>query len=248
MIFDDFYEEVITTLGGTLVDVELVESDIKICLKKAIRTFKQKGHNNFRRQFLALPVEVDTQIYPLPDSPRIDTVVKIMRPDRETGFNSTDPLSIALYDQLFGNVLGGGHCGTCRQADFLTYELALQLQDMRSRYAAFETQFHHDKFNNTIEFYNNPRADATWIVECYTDLTEEEYMDVDWIIRWTVAEAKEMLGLAYRKFGSLPGPNGETSLDGNSLIQDAKTEKEALIEDILNFVDGDIDFMEIRFG
>jgi hypothetical protein len=43
MTFDEFYDEIIMTLGGTLVDVELTEEDVLICFKKATRKVYSTG-------------------------------------------------------------------------------------------------------------------------------------------------------------------------------------------------------------
>lgn len=80
------------------------------------------------------------------------------------------------------------------------------------------------------------------------ELGDDHYASIDWIVRWTIAEAKQILGQAYRKFQSVAGPTGEVSLNGDSLISEAQQEKEALLMDIENFVDGAIDYAPIVFG
>lgn len=240
----EFFEEVISTLGGNLVDVELCPSDLMNCFKKAKRTFIQKGHNSYRREFMVLDVDKNTTVYNLPDV--VDTVVKIVKPG--SGWQLEDAFSMVAYNELFSDILSGGGCCNRGGIDFLSYEFTLDRIERMRRIAAYEIQFHHDKFRKTLTFLKRPEVNTKWLVECYTNLTDDEYRQIDWILRWTVAEAKHMLGMAYRKFSSLPGPTGETSLSGSEYIQEAKEEKEQLLEDILNFVDGESDYMEIRFG
>ena len=58
-----------------------------------------------------------------------------------------------------------------------------------------------------------------------------------WIRKYTLALAKELLGAIREKFSSVPIPGSEVSLDGAALRSEAQTEKDALIEqlrDVLN--------------
>jgi hypothetical protein len=239
---EEMFQEVIATIGGTLVDVELEESDLLICFKKAKRTFQQKGHNSYRRQFVPVQIVKGTNTYPVADD--VDTIVKFITPGSGASFSSDDAFAILGYNSMFENVLFGGNGGF----DQATYELYLQKIESLRRVMVTESQFHFDKFAKTVTLLKSPKANSTWFMECYANLTDDEYSKVDWIIRWTIAEAKHMLGMAYAKFQSLPGPMGEMSLNGSEYIQQSNQEKEQLLEDILNFVDGESDFMEIRFG
>jgi len=50
-----------------------------------------------------------------------------------------------------------------------------------------------------------------------------------WIRKYTLALAKELLGEIRSKYGSVPSPSGEISLDGDTLRTEASGEKESLI-------------------
>ena len=53
-----------------------------------------------------------------------------------------------------------------------------------------------------------------------------------WIRKYTLALSKEVLGLIRSKYGSIPIPGAETSLDGETLRSEAATEKESLITEL----------------
>ena len=53
-----------------------------------------------------------------------------------------------------------------------------------------------------------------------------------WIKKYGLALCKELLGMIRSKYASLPIPNAETSLDGDTLRTEAATEKEALISQL----------------
>jgi len=50
-----------------------------------------------------------------------------------------------------------------------------------------------------------------------------------WVRKYGLALTKELLGMIRSKYGSIPVPNAETTLDGDTLRGEAATEKESLI-------------------
>lgn len=239
MKFDDFYEEVILSLGGGLVDVELEPEHVQLAFKKAKRTFKQKGNDSYRRDFIRLPVDDCSMTYQIPSD--VNTVVKIIKPNKWS-YATADPFAQRAFNDMFGDYHKGNH------SNYLTYELTLQMIETWKRYVDFDVQFHHNEFDSTISILHPASRKEVWLLEVYRDLSDEQYMDVLWIQSWAIAEAKIMLGTAYAKFPQLPGPDGSVSLDGSRLIQEGDREKEKLIEDIHSGVDGHSSAWEITLG
>lgn len=241
MNFQEFKEEVVDALGGSLVDVELSDKDIEKCFKKAKRTFNQKGHSGYRKRFIALNVQKGDRSFDLPASPKVETVVRIIKPPSSAAFSGDPDMNQMLYDQLSPSYGG--------RIDILTYELSLGLTETLAKYSGHEVDFNHDPFLDKITIFDTPKYTGTWYAESYVHLDDEEYFDIMWIISWATAEAKEMLGIAYRKLSSLPSPTGgDIQLSGSEMVQEAKREKEVLLEEILNFTDGANDYMGISFG
>ena len=58
-----------------------------------------------------------------------------------------------------------------------------------------------------------------------------------WIKKFTLALAKELLGIIRSKYASMPLPNGEVSLDGEGLKAEGREEKTALIEELKEFLE-----------
>jgi hypothetical protein len=58
-----------------------------------------------------------------------------------------------------------------------------------------------------------------------------------WIRRYALALAKEMLGWVRSKYSSIPIPNAEITLNGADLISSAQTEKDALIQELKDILD-----------
>ena len=53
-----------------------------------------------------------------------------------------------------------------------------------------------------------------------------------WIKKYGLALCKELLGMIRSKYGAIPIPNSETSLDGDTLRAEAAAEKEALVSEL----------------
>ena len=79
------------------------------------------------------------------------------------------------------------------------------------------------------DFSNIPYQDVT-----YSDINA---VGRQWIRRYALALAKEMLGYIRGKYSALPIPNAEITLNGADLISAARTEKEGLIQELKDILD-----------
>ena len=60
----------------------------------------------------------------------------------------------------------------------------------------------------------------------YTDIND---VGKQWIRKYTLALAKELLGIIRSKYGSIPIPGGDVSMDGDTLRSEASAEKDTLV-------------------
>ena len=58
-----------------------------------------------------------------------------------------------------------------------------------------------------------------------------------WVFKYTLSLVKENLGYVRGKYGSIPIPNGETSLNAADLLSAAGTEKQALVDELRAMLD-----------
>ena len=58
-----------------------------------------------------------------------------------------------------------------------------------------------------------------------------------WIRKYTLALSKELLGIIRSKYSSMPLPNGEVTMDGEGLKSEGRDEKNALLEELKEFLD-----------
>ena len=59
----------------------------------------------------------------------------------------------------------------------------------------------------------------------------------NWIRKFTLALSKELLGIIRSKYASMPLPNGEVTLDGESLKAEGREEKEQLLTELREFLE-----------
>ena len=57
-------------------------------------------------------------------------------------------------------------------------------------------------------------------------------MGKQWIRKYGLALTKELLGIIRSKYGTIPIPNAETSLDGDTLRSEGAAEAEALVSQL----------------
>ena len=143
-------------------------------------------------------------------------------------------------------------------ADMLRLQ-AIEFNDMVRR-SAFSYQFSKDRVRifpvpdtatnvSTIHFdyilkadRNNPLNSSTGGTGTISDFSNIPYNNIvysyvnapgkQWIRRYALALAKELLGYIRSKYSSLPIPNAEITLNGSELIANGQAEKDALIEEI----------------
>jgi len=91
---------------------------------------------------------------------------------------------------------------------------------------------------------SNPLKGATGRISDFSNVPYENviYSNINavgkqWIRRYALALAKEMLGYIRGKYSALPIPNAEITLNGADLIAAAQTEKEGLITELKETLD-----------
>ena len=80
----------------------------------------------------------------------------------------------------------------------------------------------HGETSNVVSDYSNVP---------YDNMEYQFINDVgkQWIRKYGLALTKELLGMIRSKYGSIPVPGAETTMDGDTLRTEAQTEKENLV-------------------
>jgi hypothetical protein len=96
----------------------------------------------------------------------------------------------------------------------------------------FEYQVVKDRRENSTVIIPNVVSDYSNIGYSFATYSRINDVGKQWVRKYTLALAKEMLGAIREKYSSVPIPGSEVSLDGASLRAEAQTEKDALIEQL----------------
>ncbi len=155
------------------------------------------------------------------------------------------------YNDIFSNLTGAG------TDFFLTYYLQNSgdgfLSDFYMTLAYKDDMERTMGINPTYEFLSHllPSGLVKEVVRLYPrpdnsvrigikysrPLTQAEVDNYTWIRKYALAWAKEKLGRIRSKFGTMPSPTGETSLDGATLLSESMQEKTDLITELLGLVE-----------
>jgi len=96
----------------------------------------------------------------------------------------------------------------------------------------FEYQVKKDFRENSTVITPNVVSDYSNIGYNFAEYTNINDVGKQWIRKYTLALAKEMLGAIREKYNTVPIPGSEVSLDGAALRAEAQTEKDNLIEQL----------------
>ena len=87
------------------------------------------------------------------------------------------------------------------------------------------TRYSGSSDDTVVSDYSNARYDNM----VYSNIND---VGKQWIRKYALALSKELLGIIRSKYGTIPIPNSEVSLDGDTLRAEAAAEKEQLIEQL----------------
>ena len=96
----------------------------------------------------------------------------------------------------------------------------------------FEYQVVKERRENSTVITANVVSDYSNVGYNFADYALINDVGKQWIRKYTLALAKEMLGAVREKYSTVPIPGSEVSLDGASLRAEAQTEKDSLIEQL----------------
>ncbi len=89
-------------------------------------------------------------------------------------------------------------------------------------------EFEHD----SLTIQNDSLSDYSDIPYDFIQYGNINDVGKQWVRKYTLALAKELLGAIREKYSSIPIPDGEVSLDGAALRAEAQTEKDMLVDQL----------------
>jgi hypothetical protein len=222
------YDYVNVSLGGGMIDVELDPIHYETALNKALSRFRQRSDNSVEESYLFLTTVTDQNEYVLPSN--VIEVRKIYRRSIGSrtgggdGGSLFEPFNMAYTNTylLSGSKMGG----------LATYDMFAQHQELVGRMFGSFIEFKWSNTSKKLTLLQRPRAEESLLLYCYNYRPDSEllsdYLAVQWIKDYTLAACKYMLGEARSKFATIAGPQGGSTLNGDTLKAEAQSEMEKL--------------------
>ena len=233
----DIQDYIYLRLGGDMVDVEMDPAHYNMCINKAVERYRQRAMASTESSYVFLGLVEDQQEYVLPDE--IQEVRQVFR--RSVGSGTSDTgTQFEPFEAAFVNtyLLQAGRVGG--QA---TYEMYYQYQELSARLFGGFVNFDWNHVTKTLTLLRKFNASGEQVVLWVYNTRPEQRLLQDsyvkpWIKDYSLAMAKYTLGEARSKFSTIAGPQGGTSLNGDTLKAEAQGEMQVLEEELKNFVDG----------
>lgn len=231
------FKNVSLRLGAGIIDLELDPEHYEAAYQYALATYRQRGQNAFEESYSLLMIENDRNSYILPKE--IMNVRQVFRRTvgLETGPSATsfDPFSSAILNTylLNYNYAGG----------LATYDFYAGYIELAARMFGGYVIFTFNPVTKEIQFVRDFKGTGEQLLLWTDNLKPEitllqDYRIANWITSWTLAQCKMMIGEAREKFGSIAGPGGGTTLNGQTMKAEAKEAFLLLEDELKRYVDG----------
>jgi len=221
---------ILGALGYPVIKVELTDEQIELCIDKAIAKFMQYRTPEPTQRYIALGAGSSGYFLPL-DIPKEDIIEVTYSPNADIFAQlsgSGESFLMTYYMQ--------GSSSTFL-SDFyvaMAYKETMETTlGIGPAYELLSAQDENGDWRDMIRLSPRPDGNVSLGLLVSRPLLEEEIDSTEWIHKYALAWAKEFLGRVRSKFGSVPGPTGEMSLDGPTLLSEAQQEKEKLEESVM---------------
>jgi hypothetical protein len=231
------FKNISLRLGAGIIDLELDPDHFNAAWNFAVATYRQRGQAAYEESYMLLEIQQNQNSYILPQE-----VTKVRQAFRrtvglETGPSATsfDPFSSAILNTYLLNYNYSG--------GLATYDLYAGYVELAARMFGGYVIYTFNSVTKEIQFVRDFKGSGERILLWTDNLKPEIVLIQDpqigvWLSNWTLAQLKVTIGEAREKYGTVPGPQGGTTLNGTALKTEGKEAMLALIEELKNFVDG----------
>lgn len=224
-------------LGGDIIDLELDPSHFEAAYQKTIGTYRQRANNAYEESYSFFTLVKDQNIYTLPQE-----VISVRQCFRRTFGDATGPFasnfdpfaqaSLQVYLMNF-NVAGG----------LATYDFYSQYTELAARMFGGYFNYTFNPVTKKLQLMRDPKNTGEAVLIWTYNLKPEinllsDHQIQQWLKDYMVANCKMIIGEAREKFATIAGPQGGGSLNGAAMKAEAQTQMDALIGQLVNYVDG----------
>lgn len=232
------YDYCRTMLGDGMVTVELDPEHYETALSRTLNRFRQRSPNAVEESYSFLTLIRDQNDYILPEEIiNVQSVFRRTLGSRTGGGTGSnfEPFSLAYQNTYLLNatMLGG----------IATYYMFACYQEMIGKMFGAYIEFQWIPYSRTLRILQRPFADNEVLLLRTQNYRPDFVLMNDlyakqWILDYTLANCKLILGEARSKFAQIAGPQGGSQLNGTALLQAGKEEIEKLDKELETLIPG----------
>ena len=215
---------VLRQLGAPVVKVQLTCEQLEDFVDDAQRWFSAKKGVKKRA---VIPLQAGKQEYELDE--QVDTVIDVNFPVPPLDLSLIFSPFILLDEKVPYDVFAAPSSAGL----YSSFVQAIQSVQMSKRILGAETDWRQE--GRTLYIFPNPSASTAMFIEfksnCFT-IEQLNERDHDLVKRYSLAKAKEILGLIRSTYSQFPTAQGTVTLNGAALLEQAQREREQLEEEI----------------
>jgi hypothetical protein len=234
---NNLFEYVRLMLGHQIIDIELDPAHFEAAYQKTIGTYRQRANNAYEESYSFMQLVNQQNIYTLPQE--VQSVRQIFK--RSFGIASGpmgsnfDPFSQAQMNVYLINFNQSG--------GLATYDFYAQYVELAARMFGGFLNYTWNPVTKKLQLIRSPPGGGEVVLLWTYNLKPEiqllsDFQIQQWIKDYLVAASKMIIGEAREKFGTIAGPQGGGTLNGAAMKGEAKAEMDALILQLVNYVDG----------
>ena len=217
-------------MGHPIVKVETTQANLDIAIDIAVRNFSQWCPGNEK---LIIFETVSKQIsYNLLDIvPEYIDIKEVIYNSSVTDMLLTSFLGGITTDFAFGG--GQVSFSPGSYSSMVDFTLLNMYNEMYLRTVGREGQGRI--IGQTLHLSPPPSANVKCGLVYTSMMLDQDVRRDEWIREWALTELKLSMGSARRKYGSVPGPKGDITMDGDALITEAREDQKELRERLNEF-------------
>jgi hypothetical protein len=238
----EIYDFVKNMLGGGMVEVELDPSHYETALVRTLGRYRQRSDNSVEESYIFLNTVLDQNSYTL--ASEIMEVRQLFR--RSVGSRSGGGDGGTLFEPFNLAYTNTYLLSSSNMGGVATYNMFSQYQELVGRMFGSFIEFKWNPTTKVLTLLQRPRANETLLLHAYNYRPEsqllQDYKAREWIKSYTLANCKYMLGEARSKFNTVAGPQGGTTLNGDSLKSEAQAEMDRLDAELATQMAGGVGY------
>jgi len=232
------FEYVKAMLGDGMIDVELDPMHYDIALQSSLAKYRQRGDSSVEESYMFLTLEPDVNTYTLPKE--VINVRQIFR--RSVGSRTGSGDGGTLFEPFNMAYTNTYLLSSSNMGGLATYDIFAQYQEMVGRMFGSFINYNYNQSTRRLTILQRPRANEQVLLWTYNYRPDfiilEDIYAKAWILDYTLAKCKMMLGEAREKFAQIAGPQGGSSLNGTAMKAEAQQAMKDLEAELMQQVTG----------